>query len=512
MITKNANIKISIIITFSTMIVSILSQFFFIPFLINKVSDAQYGLYGFANSCLTWLTVAVNAILAAYNKIASDEIAKDPKKGEEKTNSVYSIIVFCWSAIILLVSIAIIGLMLFGVINLDAYNDSDKKTIMVLFAIVSLQMVITVATKVFNLNIVFNDHHVWVKASTLVVTMLYPLISIPFLINGANIITIVIIQVSLNVTSHVLDFVFDHFVLKKKFTLKITEEIKGMFKPIFMFCTVIFINEIAYEFNNTIDSIVLGSKGYSELITLYNLALSVVTIAATCSQMIYSPFIPTIFKNEANNKREENLILYDRISYIQILLWLLITGGFISCGYFFVRIWVGDNRIIVYYISCTLFLVRSMSSCEGPARDMMRASNHHWQRTILALCVAIINGIITILLINFLGREKAIIGCLIGTAVSTIIGYWIIANVLSKKYLRLRTGSFLFNYLKIFVFMAISTAISLCSTMFLLNKITSSNILLFLYSGIVFVVAFSSLVLLIEKENIKKIITFIKQK
>lgn len=494
------------------MVISMLSQFFFVPFLINKVSDSQYGLYGFANSCLTWLTVAVSAILAAYNKIASEEIAKNPEKGEEKTNSVYSIIVFCWAAIILLISLTIIVLMNFNIINLSAYNDNDKRTILILFIIVAIQMVITVATRVFNLNITFNDHHVWVKTSLLLVTLLYPIISIPFLIYGANIITVVIIQVSLNIISHFLDFIYDRFILKKKFSLKITKEMRAMFKPIFMFCTVIFINEIAYEFNNTIDAIVLGSKGYSDLITLYNLALSVVTIASTCSQMIYSPFIPTVFKNESKGYRDKNLILYDRITYIQIMLWLSITGGFFSSGFYFVQIWVGDSRIVVYYIGCALFLIRSMNSCEGPAKDMMRASNHHWQRSILAICASLVNGILTIVFVNILGKSYAIYGCLIGTAVSTIIGFWIVANILSKKYLNVNTKKFLFNFFKIFILSSTSAAISLCSAIFLIKKLTNSNALLFVYSGVVFVVIFGSLLLLFERKNIKETLKFIKQK
>ena len=96
-LTKKQNIKISIYITFITMILSMVVHFFYTPFLLNKVGDDQYGLYGFATSALSWLSVAVNAILSAYNKIASEEIAKNPKEGEEKVNSIYSFIVIIWS-------------------------------------------------------------------------------------------------------------------------------------------------------------------------------------------------------------------------------------------------------------------------------------------------------------------------------------------------------------------------------------------------------------------------------
>ena len=251
-LSKKQNIKISIIITFITMICSMIVHFFYTPFLLNSVGDDQYGLYGFTTSILSWLSVAINAILSAYNKIVSEEIAKDEQEGEKRINSVYSLIVFAWVAIISIASSVLLLLMSFGVIKLEAYNQQDQQTIFILFIIVSIQTIITVATKVFNLNITYNNHHVWVKTSTLLVTVLPSLISIPFILNGCNIITIVIIQVSITVVSNIVDVFYDRFVLKKVFPIFPKKKDAKLLGPIFVFCSAISETSSCTEFSSTI--------------------------------------------------------------------------------------------------------------------------------------------------------------------------------------------------------------------------------------------------------------------
>ena len=511
-LTKKQNIKISIYITFITMILSMVVHFFYTPFLLNKVGDDQYGLYGFATSALSWLSVAVNAILSAYNKIASEEIAKNPKEGEEKVNSIYSFIVIIWSAIISVIASVLLLLMALGIISLNAYSPADQKTILILFIIVTIQMIITVATKVANLNITYNNHHVWVKMSNLIVTIAAPIISIPFLLNGCNIIVIVIIQVSVNIISHIVDIFYDSLVLKKKYRLFPKKADLKMIGPILAFCSIILINEISYQLDSSIDNIVMGSKGYSIDITLYSLALTIVTIASTCSSMIYTPFIPTVFRNEANNNREANLKLYDMISFIQSLLWLFIAGGFIACGKEFTYIWVGKDREIVYYICSSLFIIRSMSNCAGPTRDMMRANNKHLHRSLLAIGVTTLNATLTILFVNILPAKYAIWGCIIGTGASSIIGWWIIANIMNYKYLNVNVRKFLFNFTIIASITATSDAIILIIKNYIFAKYINHNAIIFLISGSLFVLLFVGSVLLIYKKRVKEYYRLLRSK
>ena len=511
-LTKKQNIKLSIVITFITMVISMVIHFLYTPFMLNKVGDDQYGLYGFATSALSWLTVAINAILSAYNKIASEELVKDENNGEKKVNSIYSFMVITWAALITVISSAILVMMYFGVIKLDAFSISDQKTILILFGIVAIQMIISVATKVATLNITYNNHHVWVKLSTLIVTVAAPIISIPFLIIGKGIITVVTIQVVVNIISHILDIIYDRFVLKKTYRVFPKKADFKMLGPIFAFCSVILINEIAYQIDLSVDNLALGFKGYSSEISLYTLALSIVTIASTCSSMIYTPFIPTIFSNEANGKRDDNLRLYDLITFAQLSLWLFIAGGFISCGKEFVYLWVGEKREIVYYICSSLFIVRSIESCSGPTRDMMRASNKHIQRAILALCTTILNASLTIVFINVLPRESSIWGCLIGTAISSVIGWWITANIMNKHYLNIPVGNYFLTAFMIAIIAIASTAISFRLKTLFFSKILSRNYALFLSSGLTFVVTFLLLYLATYKSKIKEMFVLLRKK
>lgn len=494
------------------MLVSMVVHFFYTPFLLKKVGDDQYGLYNFATSALSWLSVAVNAILSAYNKVVAEEIVKDEENGERKINSVYSFIVICWASLISVVASVLLIFMSTGIINLDVYSSEDQKTILILFGIVSIQMIITVATKVANLNITYNNHHIWVKMSTLMITGLTPLVTLPFIINGKGIITVVIIQVILNSISHIADILYDRFFLKKRYSIIPKKEDFKIIKPIFTFCSIILINEIAFQLDNSIDNIALGMKGYSEEITLYSLALSIVTIASTCSSMIYIPLIPTVFSNEASGKREENLKLYDLVTFAQTSLWLFITGAFISCGKEFVFIWIGKDREIVYYICSALFLIRSVNNCAGPSKDMMRASNKHLQTAVLAVGITCVNTILTVLFVNVLPRENAIWGCVIGTGVASIAGWWIAANIMNYVFLKTNTKKFLLNFIFIFILMTTSCAISILLNKFYLEKALSNNWIKFIVLCLSFIITFTIFMAFFYKAKLKEICLLLKKK
>lgn len=508
-ITTKQNIKISVIISLITMVISVLVHIIYTPFMLSKIGDAQYGLYTFVTSTLSWLTVAVNAILAAYNKIASEQIIKDPQNGENKTNGVYGLIVAIWACIISLLCIIFILLFHFNIIELSAYSESDQQTIQILFIFVAVQMVITVLTKVTNLNITFNNHHIWIKIGTLLVTILPPVISIPFLLNGCGVITVCLIIVLTNIASNLADVIFDRFVLKKKIFVKPNKEITQLIKPVFIFCSVILVNEIAYQIDCSVDNMVLGFLGCSEQITLYSLAAYLVATAQTCISLIYTPLIPTIFQNESKGLREKNKELFDLITFGQLFIWLMITGGFAACGYYFTKMWVGEDRLIVFYIAVSLFLIRSFSACSGPSKDMMRASNKHKQRAVLAVFGALINLGVTLTLATLFQEDKVLWACVIGTAISSVICWWIIANILNVKYLKLNIRKYIARYVSLLALSALSALVSLIIVYFC--KITS-DIINLLIGGPLFCVFFLLSTYWAYKKEIKKVYSLIRAK
>jgi len=505
-ISKKKNIQISIILSFFVMIISIVVNLFYTPFMLNCVGDKQYGIYNFIISILSWVTIAVNSLFTAYNKFAAEEISNDKEKGEEKINGLYTLIVLIWSIIILLISVIFYFLFSFNVIKLSSYNETERNLLTTLFLIILIQTLITILTKVFYLNIAFNNHHLWIKLGSLFTTIAPPLISIPFLLNGCSIISVCIIIVSCNVFIHILDFVFDRYVLKKRIKIILNKNVINLIKPIFFYCSIILINEIAFQIDASIDNLALGFKGMADEISLYSLSFYLINTAYTCISLFYTPLIPTVFKNESLDQSNKNLELFDIITFAQMLFWFLIFGGFLACGYYFTILWVGEKRIIVFYIAISLFCIRSMSACSGPAKDMMRAKNKHLQRALLAIGSASLNAIITITLINALDQKFAIWSCIIGTATSNILCWWIIGNILNWKYLKVNIKKYILRFLLLALFSVLCAFIS--NTIVFYAGL--GNLSSLLIGGSIFVVVFGTLVFLFFKRDIKRLLHLLK--
>lgn len=284
-------------------------------------------------------------------------------------------------------------------------------------------------------------------------------------------------------------------------------------KHIFAFSSIILINELAYQLDCSVDNIILGFKGLSEQITLYQLALIIVTAISNCTSMVYTPFIPTVYSNEANGNREANLKLYDLITFIQLLLWFFVFGGFLACGKEFVIIWIGRERLIVFYICLSLLIIRSLSCCQGPSKDMMRASGKHLHRAILAMVAAILNSLVSFILVYFVFDDSnAIWGCIIGTATASVICWCIICNFMSYKYLKINIKLYCCNFLLLCLLSFVCALIPIVLKTYVFSHWINNTTLTFLISGFIFVFLFLGLCILLFKKRIKEIYFLLRSK
>ncbi len=511
-ISKKQNIKISTLIAIITLIVSMVVHFFYTPFLLYHVGDDNYGLYTFSTSIVSWFAVAINAVISAYNKFAAEQIEKNKDEGEKNINSLYAIITIVWAMILFIVFAVIISLLSTGIINLNNYTFEEQKLISILLIVIAFQMIFSIITKVSNLNITFHNRHIWIKASTFLITLLTPLIAIPFLLNGYGIITIAIITAVLNIVANICDVLYDRFVLKQKIRLNLSQEVKKLFKMVFVFCGVLIINEFFYELSLTVDVMVLGFEGLDASITLYTLAMSLVTIARTCVNMIYIPLIPTVYQNHSAGLHKDNEKLYYLISFGQFFIWMLITCGFIACGKQFVELWLGEDRIMVFYICCCLFGIYSVPSSLSSTKDLLYASGRNKAWMFVSVGTATANFILTALMVHFLDKSFCLWACVISTAITSFLGWWVAINIESKVFLNIKFVKQIKNMLLIIATTAISLGATLLIKKHLYLNIFDRNIYIMLSSGITFLMFAFGLSVLLIKKQLKEIVLEIKEK
>lgn len=509
---KSLNIKIGTIITILTFLANVLVYLFFTPFLLKCVGDRQYGIYSLALSITTWFSFASSSISIGYVRFYAKEKTTNPDDNAKHLNGVYLIVFAIYAAIILIVATIMTILMSLGVIHFDKYSDSEQKLITIIFAITILGMIPIILFATFSHFIYANHRFIWFRVGTLLNLVLRTFISIPFLLKGYSIVSVVTIHSITNLVLAVGDVLFALFVLKFKATYKELKKYKFLFKDIIFFTFALLINEVADKLNSTIDPFVLGVFGYAESTTHYMLGCRIAEYASQAVLTIAKNFSPTINENVFNGKDDENNKIFIKLSKTQLTLMALFIGGFAVCGQEFVKLWLGNDYLDVYYICLTLMILYTYMATTITSQDIERAKNKHLWRSLIILITCFVNAVITYLLVMLLPPNSKIYGCILGTTISIVLGYWIALSIYHKK----AAGIPIIKYWKeviVTLLITIPIIIIVLKLDILFPIINSRNIIAFLVKGTLFAAIFSFAVWFFNKDAIpSSVLSFLKRK
>ena len=124
----------------------------------------------------------------------------------------------------------------------------------------------------------------------------------------------------------------------------------------------------------------------------------------------------------------------------------MVTGGFLVCGRDFVTAWVGNKRIVAYWVGLALLIIFSVDYSSYSSLSVQRAYGKHKIPALINFGVTILNVIISVLLLYILPSNQSIVACLAGTAFATIFGKWIVIPIYNKKSMGLPIKKFYKNY------------------------------------------------------------------
>lgn len=504
-ISDSLNIQLGTILSFATLFANILIYIFYTPFLLNIVGDKQYGIYSFTLGITTWFSFAISSISVGYVKFNATSKGKDSKYNSKTVNGCYFLLFLFYTLLVLIAGCIFVALLTSRVIVFDKYTQDEQNLICVMFIITILSLIPTLLFHVFSSSVFANGKFIWYRSSLLLNLLLRTAISIPFLLMGFGIVSVLTIHCVVNVALAAADFFYAYFGLKIRFSFKTIKEHKYLFKDIFFFTGALLINEIADKLNSSVDSLVLGSTGYAVELAHYSLGMRIAEYSSQAILTISKNLAPTIHNNVVLKKHEENKKLFNNISRIQVILMALLIGGFAVCGKEFINLWLGKGYEDVYVVCLVLMILYSYMATTIMTQDIERANNKHLGRSLIILGTVLLNAILTVVFVKFFPSDKVIYGCLLGTAIGIIIGYCIILSIYHKKSVDMPMGSYWFFVLKIALL--VFPGVIICLNLNLIFPLIESNsIISFLAKGFVFIVLFVTLIALFNRDQLKNII------
>lgn len=419
-------IKIGAILSYIYLFITNIIGLVYTPIMLRLMGQTEYGLYSLIASFIGYLTVLDlgfgNAIVVYTSKYRAKNNAEDEKKLHGMFLVIYTIIGIIASFIGIVLYLNIDNI--FG--NTFSLEEIEKAKIMM--AILTFNLVITFPLSIFGNIITAYEEFVFSKVVNIVRQLLNPLIMLPLLYMGYKSIAMTIVITVLNIICLLINMIFCFKKLNIKIKFKGFDKV--ILKTIFGYSIWIFLAVIVDKINWQVDQFILGAVAGTISVAIYSLAAQLNTIYLAFSTAISGVLLPKVSKMVENNASNKELSdIFIKTGRLQYLLMMLIITGFILFGNIFINLWAGEEYSSAYVIACILMIPVTIPLTQNLGISILQAKNLHKFRTVLYICLAIINVIISIPLASAYGG----VGSAIGTAISLLLGNCLIMNIYYNK-------------------------------------------------------------------------------
>jgi len=418
---KINQLKVGAILSYISMAIGYIIALVYTPIMLRLLGQSEFGIYSLSSSIVSYLWVLSFGFGSAYVKFYYENKVKNLENNIAKLNFMFLVI---FSVIGLLALTA--GMIITKNINIIfAQTLSINEIIKVekLMKILVLGISISFPLSVFNSYISANEQYLFQRIILIVKNILNPIFVLPLLFLGYGSVALVFISVIINLTSDFISVYYCIVKLKMKFKFELFSIVE--FRRIGIFSFYIFLNMLVDQINWNVDKFLVGIFNGSVAVAVYGVGSQLNSYYRSFSLVISTVFIPRINRIVAQNESDIALTeLFARIGRLQFIIQSFICSALVLFGKSFIRIWAGANYENSYYIMIILILSVTIPSIQNIGIEIQRAKNMHQYRSVLYVCMAIVNIIISIPLCKLYGG----IGSAIGTATTLFIGNVLIMN------------------------------------------------------------------------------------
>lgn len=418
--------KYGAILSYVSLITSIIIQLICTPILVRFLGQSEYGLYSLSISIIGYLSILDMGFGNAIIVYASRYRTQDKKEEEQKLYGMFLIIYF----VIGIIS-TIIGLLIYfyaPVIFKNGMNPYEISKMQNILLILTFNLALSFPLSVYSSIINAYEKFTFQKIISLIGTLLKPLLMIPLLFLGYKSLSMAIIVTVANLFVMFSNYFYCTNRLNIK--MKFGDFDKKLFNKIMAYSFFVFLNAVVDKINWSADQFILGTICGTVAVSVYSIAGECNSLLIGLSTGISGVLLPKMAKMVAMKSSNKDLSdEFIKVGRLQFLILFLVLSGFVLFGKEFVILWAGQNYVESYYIALVLMIPVFIPLIQNLGISILQAKNLHKFRSILYMFVAIFNIIISIPLAKMYGG----IGAAWGTAISLIIGNIFIINIYYYK-------------------------------------------------------------------------------
>ena len=442
---SSKEIKIGAVLSYLQMGLGFVVSLIYTPLMIDILGKADYGLYSTVTSTVSMLSILNLGFSSSYIRYYSKYKKNGDEIGVAKVNGLFLIIYSVIGIIAFLCGLYLTNNL--ALVFKDGLTPLEYEKARHLMFILTINLAISFPMCVFTNIVTSQEKFVFLKSLGIIKTVCSPLLTIPLLLMGYGLISIVLITLLVSISVDVCYLIYCLKKLSVKFVFRGFE--KGLFKDILVFTSFLAINIIVNQINLNVDVLLLGRFKGTEVVAVYTVGQTFYIYFQLFSTSISSLFTPRVHNlvnhYSGEEQKKELTALFVKVGRIQFLLLALLCTGMIFFGKSFIlNHWAGPGYDDSYYVLLLLAMPSMIPLTQNIGIEIQRAENKHKFRSIAYLIMAIFNLLVSIVLCQKYGA----IGCVIGTCASLLLANGLIINIYYHKRCNINVWTYWKNILK----------------------------------------------------------------
>lgn len=423
-----------VLLSYSNAALNVLSSLILVPMLISSLSEETYSLYkviqSFAGS-LMMFNLGLSTVAARAVARCSVLSMAETRREKENTLALTGILSLAMGVVILLLGRVMTALLpiLFG----NIYSPQQLDTAAKLVAIFSAATALHILSDTFRGRILGREHYL-VSQGTMTGFHILRFCAMAVIARrSADVCALAMVDLLLYAMLLAVHFSYSRFVLKEKG--KLTSLKKEAIVPIAVFASAIVLQALVTQASTNLDTVILGAAGISpRTITMYASSLTIYTVYRSLTGILSGIYLPNASRLTATDSNSQKLTDFVTApGRIQAVIALGILSGFALLGRDFIRLWIGPEYLDAWPLTLALMAAATIPLTQSTCVTLLDAKLKRLPRSLVLLVMALINAVLSVLLVKPLGYW----GPALGTILSLLLGEGLLMNLHYKKSLGL---------------------------------------------------------------------------
>lgn len=431
---SNRQIKIGGIISYFTIVFSIISGLIYTPWMISVIGQSDFGLFTLATSLITLVTIDLGLSSAVTRFISKYRAENDTESIAKFMGIVYKIFIALASIFLVLLTVVYF--------NVEAIflklTPIEIAKVKVLLTIAGLYAVISFPFHPLDGLIFSGEWFIFHKTTALISKVLNILLMVVALMMGYGLYALVVVNAVVGLIVIALKLYF----LKRNDWQAVSwkEFDTGLIKEIFSFSLWVMVISIAQRLILNITPSILGMTAGSREIAIFSAAITIEGYVWTFATVFGGMFLPKVAKliygDQAGPEAIQELMV--KVGRIQFILLGAIVSIFIMEGKGFFLNWLGPDFEKSYLITVLLILPGLITIPQEIASTTLVASNKVKYNAYSKIVIAVISATLSYIISQQMGSTGAGLAIFIGN----MIGGVIILNIIYSKVLKINIWEF----------------------------------------------------------------------